>query len=99
MRSLTSERTLHGTPQSSLPDLAIGDDSLESSGALNARGRTCFVLANGAKCAHSCTVKIIEDIRKYAAEQSLTEDEALKKDAQAKSKTFVENGAEVYAKA
>lgn len=38
-------------------------------------------------------------IRKYATEQGLTEDEALNKGMEAKSKEFVENSAEVYAKA
>lgn len=38
-------------------------------------------------------------IRKFAAEQGLAEDEALKKGMEAKSKEFVEKGAEVYAKA
>ena len=33
-----------------------------------------------------------EDIRKYAAEQGITEEEALKKGMEAKSKEFVEKG-------
>jgi phosphomethylpyrimidine synthase len=40
-----------------------------------------------------------EDVRKYAAEQGVTEQEALKQGMEAKSKEFVEKGAEVYAKA
>ncbi len=36
--------------------------------------------------------------RKYAAEQGLAEEEALKKGMEEKSKEFVEKGAEVYAK-
>jgi phosphomethylpyrimidine synthase len=40
-----------------------------------------------------------EDARKYAAEQGIAEEEALKKGMKEKSKEFVEKGAEVYAKA
>jgi phosphomethylpyrimidine synthase len=44
-------------------------------------------------------MKITEDIRKYAAEQAIPEEEALKKGLEEKSKEFVQKGAEVYAKA
>ena len=44
-------------------------------------------------------MKITEDVRKYAAEQPISEEEALKKGMEEKSKEFVEQGAEVYAKA
>ena len=44
-------------------------------------------------------VNIIEDVRKYAAEQAISEEEALAKGMAEKSKEFVEKGAEVYAKA
>ena len=63
--------------------------------------------AEGAKLAHFCSMcgphfcsmKITEDVRKYAEEQGIAEEEALKKGMEAKSKEFVEKGAEVYAKA
>jgi phosphomethylpyrimidine synthase len=48
---------------------------------------------------HFCSMKITEDVRKYATEQGVSEEEALKKGMEAKSKEFVEKGAEVYAKA
>jgi phosphomethylpyrimidine synthase len=48
---------------------------------------------------HFCSMKITEDVRKYAAEQGIAEEEALRKGLEAKSKEFVEKGAEVYAKA
>jgi phosphomethylpyrimidine synthase len=48
---------------------------------------------------HFCSMKITEDVRKYAAERGLSEDEALKAGMQEKSAEFVEKGAEVYAKA
>jgi len=41
-------------------------------------------------------MKITEDVRKYAAEQGLSEEEALKAGMEKKSKEFVKNGAEVY---
>jgi phosphomethylpyrimidine synthase len=48
---------------------------------------------------HFCSMKITEDVRKYAAEQGLAEEEALKKGMEEKSKEFVEKGAEIYTKA
>jgi phosphomethylpyrimidine synthase len=48
---------------------------------------------------HFCSMKITEDVRKYAAEQAISEEEALKKGMEEKSKEFVEKGAQVYAKA
>jgi phosphomethylpyrimidine synthase len=47
---------------------------------------------------HFCSMKITEDVRKYAAEQGIAEEAALKQGMEAKSKEFVEKGAEVYAK-
>lgn len=44
-------------------------------------------------------VKITEDVRKYAAEQGIAEEEALAKGLVKKSEKFAEKGAEVYAKA
>jgi phosphomethylpyrimidine synthase len=48
---------------------------------------------------HFCSMKITEDVRKYAAEQNLSEAEALRQGMADKSKEFVEKGAEVYTKA
>jgi len=45
---------------------------------------------------HFCSMKITEDVRKYAAEQAISEEEALTKGMEEKSKEFVESGAEVY---
>lgn len=42
---------------------------------------------------------ITEDVRKYAAEQAISEEEALQRGMDEKSKELVEAGAEVYAKA
>ncbi|HTH47600.1 MAG TPA: phosphomethylpyrimidine synthase ThiC [Candidatus Limnocylindria bacterium] len=48
---------------------------------------------------HFCSMKITEDVRKYAAEQGIAEEAALQQGMAAKSREFVEKGAEVYAKA
>ena len=42
-------------------------------------------------------VKITEDVRKYSAEQAISEEDALQRGMEEKSKEFVEAGAEVYA--
>jgi phosphomethylpyrimidine synthase len=47
---------------------------------------------------HFCAMKITEDVRKYAAEQGVSDAEALKKGMEDKSREFVEQGAQVYAK-
>ena len=48
---------------------------------------------------HFCSMKITKDVRKYAAEQGIAEEEALKKGLEEKLKEFAEKGAEVYPKA
>jgi phosphomethylpyrimidine synthase len=46
---------------------------------------------------HFCSMKITEDVRKYAAEQGIAESDALTKGMAEKSEQFVEQGAEIYA--
>ena len=53
----------------------------------------------GVKTAHFCSMKITEDVRKYAAEQGIAESEALESGLKAKAKEFAKKGLEVYAKA
>ena len=48
---------------------------------------------------HFCSMKITEDVRKYAAEQGVSAEEALNRGLEEKSKEFVDRGAEVYSKA
>ena len=44
-------------------------------------------------------MKITEDVRKYAAEQGITEDAAIEKGLEGKAAEFAEKGAELYSKA
>ena len=48
---------------------------------------------------HFCSMKITEDVRRYASEQGMGEEEALQKGLEEKSKEFLAAGAEVYSKA
>ena len=53
---------------------------------------------DGTKPTHFCSMKSTEDIRKYAAEQGIAEEEALRKGMEEKSREFTERGSELYAK-
>jgi phosphomethylpyrimidine synthase len=44
-------------------------------------------------------MKITEDVRKFAAEQKLSEDQALKAGMEQKAREFNKAGAEIYSKA
>jgi phosphomethylpyrimidine synthase len=48
---------------------------------------------------HFCSMKIIEDVRKFAAEQQISEEQALQVGVEQKAKEFVKKGSEVCAKA
>jgi len=48
---------------------------------------------------HFCSMRITEDVRKFAAEQKLSEDQALQAGMEQKAREFTEAGAEVYSKA
>lgn len=45
---------------------------------------------------HFCSMKITQDVRDYAAEKGLSEDEALKKGMQEKASQFKESGSNIY---
>jgi phosphomethylpyrimidine synthase len=47
---------------------------------------------------HFCSMKITEDVRKYAAEQGLAEADALQSGMEQKAREFADAGAEIYAK-
>jgi phosphomethylpyrimidine synthase len=44
-------------------------------------------------------MKITEDVRKFAAEQELSENEALQAGMEQKAREFSESGSEIYSKA
>ena len=48
---------------------------------------------------HFCSMKITEDVRKFAAEQKVSEDQALAVGMEQKSREFTATGAEIYSKA
>jgi phosphomethylpyrimidine synthase len=45
---------------------------------------------------HFCSMKITDEVRQFAAEQKLSEEEALRRGLAEKSREFVESGAEIY---
>jgi phosphomethylpyrimidine synthase len=47
---------------------------------------------------HFCSMRITEDVRKFAAEQKLSEEAALRAGMEQKAKEFVSSGAKLYAK-
>ena len=44
-------------------------------------------------------MKITEDVRKFAGQQQITEEQALQAGLEQKAREFVEKGSELYAKA
>jgi len=48
---------------------------------------------------HFCSMKITEDVRRYAAQKGITENEALEEGMQEKAEEFTEQGANLYTKA
>jgi len=47
----------------------------------------------------NCSMKITEDVRKYAAEQAISEKEALQCGIEEPNKEFLQNGTDVYTNA
>lgn len=45
---------------------------------------------------HFCSMKITEDVRKFAAQQQISEDQALRVGLDQKAREFVEKGSELY---
>jgi phosphomethylpyrimidine synthase len=48
---------------------------------------------------HFCSMKITEDVRRFAAEQGIAEDEALQTGMEQNARDFHQAGAEIYTKA
>ncbi len=67
--------------------------------ALNEKGRAGFVMAESARTSHSCSMKITKDVRNYAAEHCIAEEDSSKKGLKEESREFAEKGSEPYAKA
>jgi phosphomethylpyrimidine synthase len=55
--------------------------------------------AEGAKTAHFCSMRITDDVRKYAAKRGMNEGGAVEEGLKQKPAEFKEAGAEIYAKA
>ena len=61
--------------------------------------RRSFSVGGCSMCGHHfCSMRITEDVRKYAAEHGLTNAEAIERGLEEKSREFVEQGSDVYAK-
>src|SRR5438067_6291923 len=72
--------------------LAFHDETLPMEGAKSAH----FCSMCGP---HFCSMKITEDVRRYAAQQGITEEAAIEEGLEQKATEFKEAGAEIYAKA
>jgi len=68
------------------------DETLPSEGAKSAH----FCSMCGP---HFCSMRITEEVRRYASEREVTEEEALARGLEDKAKEFQEMGAEIYSKA
>jgi len=66
-------------------------ERLDSPSFKNFHGQQVFNPTN-------CSIKISQDLRDYAAEQGVSEQEALTKGMQEKAIEFVKKGSEVYQK-
>jgi len=60
--------------------------------------RSALSLARRSLSVGGCSMRITDDVRKFAAEQKLSEEEALRAGMEQKAKEFVGSGAELYAK-
>lgn len=47
---------------------------------------------------HFCSMRITEDVRRYAQEQGLSDEAAVKQGLEEKAAEFIEKGSDVYAK-
>jgi len=71
--------------------LAFHDETLPMEGAKSAH----FCSMCGP---HFCSMKITEDVRRYAAQQGITEEAAIEEGLKQKATEFTKSGSEVYAK-
>lgn len=81
------------------------EDSLDPETARESHDET--LLQEGAKTAHFCrmcgphfcSMKITDDVRRYAQEQGIAENDALQSGMEQKARDFADAGAEIYSKA
>jgi len=87
--------------RNSLPRRSLGEGGCSLNTRLSGRARVDDIKGHPQGEIRGLTklVKITEEVRKYAAEQGITEDATLEEGLKEKSAEFVEKGAEVYAKA
>ena len=83
-----------GAPNRSEAEIARHSGTQQSAGKQTTRS-----VARRAALRGRSAVNITEDLREYAAEHKISEQEARNKGMEEKSKDLVEKGAEVYAKA
>lgn len=89
----------HGTKGSRLQPGRSGDIR-EGLNLPLVTGHMSLVTSSIVMCGpHFCSMRITEDVRRYAAEQSLAEEEAVKHGLAQKAAEFAEKGSELYAKA
>jgi phosphomethylpyrimidine synthase len=85
----------------------MGSVDIDGKAREGAGGVDAQQLLQGAKTAHFCSMcgphfcsmKITEDVRKYAAEQGIAEEEALQSGMEQKARDFADAGAKLYTKA
>ncbi|MBI2928921.1 MAG: phosphomethylpyrimidine synthase ThiC [Verrucomicrobia bacterium] len=106
LRYVTPKETLGLPNEKDVKDGVIGACARPPAVARRKVAATPVAHQEGAKTAHFCSMrgphfcsmKITEDVRKYAAEHGVSQQDALQKGMEEKSREFVEKGAEIYAK-
>ena len=76
-----------------------GNERVNTTSSGSGRVDSTKGLPNGEFRGETKLVKITEDVRKFAAEQKLSEEEALRVGLEQKAREFTEKGSAVYAKA
>ena len=92
-------RSMSRGPRAGAPNRSEAEIARHIAPQLLAGKQTTRSVARRAMLRGRSFVNITEDVRKYAAEQAISEDEALKKGMEQKSREFTEAGAELYSKA
>ena len=81
------------------PERAKARAAIESVPRRNVTGRGSETAHFCSMCGpHFCSMKITEDVRRFAAEQGITEEAALEEGLKQKATEFTKAGSEIYAK-